>query len=451
MRVTTVSLLGLVAWLEGACSASGPKRKVEPPKRPASEKPATQPRGTQKPEKKPPTVDEQRIAALEEAVNATRARRHRCWEVALAESLDLRGTIVLEVGFAGHGRVSKVTVVRDSTGSSPAGLGKGSVLAECLALVYRHYQWPNVFAQGVAFQLPFSFRRPSRQYTVSISDVQNHIPKRKFSHASGSVGVGGEADGRVSGHVILDRNNTGNTAISVSLVDMTDKSRLSIFAKDGAELVYVAQGKGVLHTGCRRQLLGANTAIYLPKGTYARFSQRGGKTKLLHVSVPGGAERQFLSRAEFMLAEESSTRQESIPAQRCKAKGIVKRVARVSPLRIAGGKGTVRIVFDARSVKDRAVAGSGQIGMSMGMIAFDPDVEIPSHVHQTSTEVLVMLAGEGVAKIGKTEFPVHAGHVIQIPPATPHSFRGTGAESIRAIQFYTPSGPEQRFRTARGR
>jgi hypothetical protein len=36
--------------------------------------------------------------------------------------------------------------------------------------------------------------------------------------------------------------------------------------------------------------------------------------------------------------------------------------------------------------------------------------------------------------------------VVQIPPNTPHAF--TASAAVRAVQVYTPAGPEQRFKKA---
>ena len=43
-----------------------------------------------------------------------------------------------------------------------------------------------------------------------------------------------------------------------------------------------------------------------------------------------------------------------------------------------------------------------------------------------------------------TRVPVTATSVIQIPPSTKHAFVATAA--VRAVQIYTPAGPEQRFK-----
>jgi mannose-6-phosphate isomerase-like protein (cupin superfamily) len=41
---------------------------------------------------------------------------------------------------------------------------------------------------------------------------------------------------------------------------------------------------------------------------------------------------------------------------------------------------------------------------------------------------------------------VQAGDAVQIPPDLEHSARIVSEEPLKAVQFYTPAGPEQRFK-----
>jgi mannose-6-phosphate isomerase-like protein (cupin superfamily) len=69
---------------------------------------------------------------------------------------------------------------------------------------------------------------------------------------------------------------------------------------------------------------------------------------------------------------------------------------------------------------------------------------VPTHVHEASTELLYIRAGTGVMTVGSLEYPVTAGMAVQIPPGVEHGF--TATSEIDALQFYSPSGPEQRFK-----
>jgi quercetin dioxygenase-like cupin family protein len=69
---------------------------------------------------------------------------------------------------------------------------------------------------------------------------------------------------------------------------------------------------------------------------------------------------------------------------------------------------------------------------------------IPEHVHAGETELLYVLAGAGTMTVRGVPLAVGPTSVVQIPPNTPHAF--TAAEDVRAVQIYTPAGPEQRFK-----
>jgi quercetin dioxygenase-like cupin family protein len=73
---------------------------------------------------------------------------------------------------------------------------------------------------------------------------------------------------------------------------------------------------------------------------------------------------------------------------------------------------------------------------------------IPPHTHDGSSEYLYLLEGSGVMTIGADRREVAAGDAIQIPPGTLHGMVVAAGGPIKAIQLYTPAGPEQRFRKA---
>lgn len=106
---------------------------------------------------------------------------------------------------------------------------------------------------------------------------------------------------------------------------------------------------------------------------------------------------------------------------------------------IADGKAGARVLLDERTAPGLKEAAMSELVML-------PGTSVPEHVHEVSAELLYVLEGHGVMTMGDKTVPVRAGMAIWIPAGVKHSFRlDTQVEPLRAIQVYTPGGPEQRF------
>ena len=113
-------------------------------------------------------------------------------------------------------------------------------------------------------------------------------------------------------------------------------------------------------------------------------------------------------------------------------------VRTTAPNEALDGKLRVRILLDA----DGAGARHGGLSVLEG----DADLVVPQHRHPEAAEILFVEDGSGVMHIGSRAIRVRAGAAIYVPPGELHDFRGDGSRPLRAIQVYSPSGPEQRFR-----
>jgi mannose-6-phosphate isomerase-like protein (cupin superfamily) len=82
--------------------------------------------------------------------------------------------------------------------------------------------------------------------------------------------------------------------------------------------------------------------------------------------------------------------------------------------------------------------------VSVGLLTLDNGIAVPPHVHTKETEALYLIGGSGTMTIGGVAVPVTATSVVQIPAGVEHSFKPT--DNVSALQFYTPAGPEQRFK-----
>ncbi|MCA9602969.1 MAG: cupin domain-containing protein [Myxococcales bacterium] len=109
---------------------------------------------------------------------------------------------------------------------------------------------------------------------------------------------------------------------------------------------------------------------------------------------------------------------------------------------LAAGKLTVDFRADAPADANTALAAS------LETLTAEGGFVVPPHTHAGTAETLYIESGSGWMKLGADERRVAPGTVIHIPPDTVHDLRLDPGESLRAIQLYAPSGPEQRFKAA---
>ena len=80
------------------------------------------------------------------------------------------------------------------------------------------------------------------------------------------------------------------------------------------------------------------------------------------------------------------------------------------------------------------------------MLEGTPDLVVPQHRHPGSAELLFVEDGSGVLEVGDRRVAVRPGVALYVPEGVLHRYEGDGSRPLRAIQVYSPSGPEQRFR-----
>lgn len=109
------------------------------------------------------------------------------------------------------------------------------------------------------------------------------------------------------------------------------------------------------------------------------------------------------------------------------------------------GMGRVTILFDQRF--------SGFDDASMQLLVGRPGMRLPRHRHPTSHEILYILEGSATMFVidptsGKRRVQrVRKGMAIWIPRGIEHGVTvDSNGPTLRALQLYTPAGPEQRFR-----
>jgi putative monooxygenase len=107
---------------------------------------------------------------------------------------------------------------------------------------------------------------------------------------------------------------------------------------------------------------------------------------------------------------------------------------------IAEGKGGARILLDESTVPGLKEAAMSELVMLPGAV-------VPEHTHDASAELIYIIEGHATMTLDGQEQMVRAGMAIYIPAGVKHSLKmDTKIEPLRAIQVYTPGGPEQRFK-----
>ncbi len=117
--------------------------------------------------------------------------------------------------------------------------------------------------------------------------------------------------------------------------------------------------------------------------------------------------------------------------------GMRHQVRDVAPLTWAGGKMRAWLMVDR---SEAGLDGSTYVGFLEGT------APVAEHVHEGSWEVLCAAAAAGEFTLAGQKARLASKTCVTVPPNTKHSWAPDPGSSLRAVQFYSPAGPEQRFR-----
>lgn len=379
------------------------------------EDPATAPRNSGRADASgsgSPSRDEVRIAAIERAINQTEAAQHECWAFAAADDFRVRGTMVLRVTFGADRRPSSVDVIMDEP--------RDARLRACIVELFQQYAWPQVFDDGQAIELPLNFKAPRGQYTVAAryAESKTLVPDR------------------LRATTLMYERNTGNGAGGMALLELKgDIDNGMHWHNTATEILYVLQGQIFVYGDNRRkrQTVKAGQAVYVPPGAPHGDGHTGkGSAVVLQFFTPEGPQRRYLTGrpVDTVFARKGA----AVP--RRDSKPIVVKRPRSYP--IAGGRGQVAFFFEESTTGHKAAY--------MGVLTAQPGVAVPAHRHRGESEYLYIVTGGGTMTVANDRYPVGAQTAVQIPANTEHSVVVAGQVPLVAVQFYTPSGPEQRFK-----
>lgn len=357
-------------------------------------------------------VEAEQVAAIAAALNHYGPAVHTCWSRAAADDLRVEGAVTLRVVLGDGGKAAAVEVDGDEVGDE--------VLRKCLVELWTDVRWPELFATGDEIRLPpLSFVAPRSQYVVAAAHAVSYpLGKDGTSHAT----------------VLLDYKNSANSAVALTALSAAQGLVVPMHVHSSAEILYLLKGEGVLTDagGVRRAVtVGAGTGIYIPAGAPHGFEATAAEpTVLLQLYAPPGPEQRFkgVDIGGTTLVERT---------RRSDPRPLVRAHSQAPSYVIAGGKGKVSMLFDL----ENAPGG----GSSLAGITFAAGTAVPTHIHESSTEVIFIIEGGGTMTVDGVAREVARWDAIQVPPGVEHSFVA-GAETVKAIQLYTPAGPEQRFK-----
>jgi putative monooxygenase len=347
-------------------------------------------------------------------LNREKDALHRCWEQAAADDFRLAGTITLKVALDAKGKVKKASVAETST-SDP-------VLQACV--LERARTWTFAGAGVDEIDVPLQFVAPDAQYTVRLEDAPLRTP----------------AKGKLEARILLDLASVGATKASLMHFRLARNAAIPFHRHTGAEVVFVTEGSiEVLGlAGGKATRVNKGDALYVAAGVAHSIRSTAPKrtsAELVVLYAPPGPDKSYKDR--------SATPATSVvpPAELAKPdpaapQPLVAKSDDVDSLPIAAGKGTVKILFDAATAKDKAAY--------VGWFEAQAGMTVPEHNHAKEAELLFVVAGAGEMKIAGEVIPIRAGMAVHVPVGVKHSFKAT--EPLQAVQFYSPSGPEQRFK-----
>jgi mannose-6-phosphate isomerase-like protein (cupin superfamily) len=354
-----------------------------------------------------PSQDE-KLAAIQKAMNELDEGAQLCWAIAATERFDITGqiTAMIDIGESG---VGKASIVNDSARSPK--------LSSCLVELLGAYRWaPPLYSDTI--QLPFGFKAPGGQSVID----RKHVDAK--GQATQSVAV------------LLDEANTGNAAASMFELAIAANGKTGARIAERDEVWYflattdvaTQQRQMTSNLGASSNITGrarlfAGDMMFVPKGAVRELgAQSTSESRAVVVMLPGG--REGAARAGALPTPEYTV------TSKAPATPVFLRANATKTF------GPATIYLEPAIVKGAPCAAS--------ILALGANAKVPEHVHANETELLYFLEGSGTITIAGQALPITSTSVVQIPPNTPHAFETSAA--IRAVQLYTPAGPEQRFK-----
>jgi quercetin dioxygenase-like cupin family protein len=318
-----------------------------------------------------------------QTVRANYGALHGCFRKALAQDRSRGGTLFVTVTLGAADSVHSVRVEKDGLGHKGA--------SACIINWVRGWTFRGAAAAGAGMRseitIPLTFRAGPRQFAVRLEDSPP---------ASGAA---------LKRRALLTPKNSGASAATMTWIKVGGAAAVPPARAD--RVLYVLRGKGRYKASTHRRALRTGAALWAP-----------GQAPL---ELDGALEGILVEAPHAALSAGESTR-----------RPVVARPGR-SGDRIKGTRKIWPLLAHRRLKHKRIYA--GLIALARGEHAF-PTIG--------QAELLYLLKGTAeLTLVDGTTQRVAAGHAVYLPPGTGYRIRVDSA--LRALQIFTPAGPEQRY------
>jgi quercetin dioxygenase-like cupin family protein len=374
--------------------------------------------------------EENRIAdILQSALVAHGAEVNRCFERALADTLDVSGKIELSVDVGAAGKITKAEPALDEV--------KSPVLLACLEASALTWSLVGI-DPGSTVVVPLAFEGQAAQFTLKVADAPEHGPPAPKHKAGGSAPPAPP----FSVKLLVDEATMHAQKAAVAQLTVAPANRIALHRHPGAELLYVLRGHARVlgAAGVAPEKLDEGMAIYIPPSMPHAIENMGRQTPalLLEVFVPPGPEKVYRDPKDPAGREAFEVLHDPKVASPEGAKFVVATPTAAAALPLFGGKGKATPLIDVAHTDNRAIY--------LGKLEAEPGVEVPRHTHAGAEEIIFVTAGAGELIVGSEKFPFEAPEALYIPAGQPHAVKFTGTDKVELVQIYAPAGPEDRYK-----
>ncbi|HVV16056.1 MAG TPA: cupin domain-containing protein [Polyangia bacterium] len=381
--------------------------------------------------------EEARVAdVLQSALVAHGADVNRCFERALADTLDVAGKIDLSVDVGADGKVTHAEPARDDVNSP--------VLLACLEASALTWTLAGIEA-GSTVVVPLAFEGQAAQFSIKVADAPEHgppVPRGK--HRAGSPA----AVPPFSVKLLVDEATMRARKAALAQLTIAPANRIALHRHPGAEVLVVLRGHArVLGAGgVAPEKLDEGMAVYIPPQMPHAIENMGRSAPavLLDLFVPPGPDRVYRNpkdptgRAAFEVLHDPRS-----AANPPGAELVVASPAGASAQSVFGGKVKITPLFGP--AQTGSLEGGG---FYLGKLEAEPGAQVPRNTHAGSEEILFVTAGSGELTVGSEKIPFRANEALFLPAGQPHSTKFTGTDKTEMVQIFAPAGPGDRAKDA---